>query len=87
MNLLTKGLSRFPLNLSCSSHRPTSPSVQISIKVLKRFVKTSEEIDCDMYLKLYGDLINVLGLQTNVTVLKVKVKVRVRKFGGQLEHS
>ena len=51
-----------------------------------RLVKTSEEVDCDMDLKLDGDLIDVLGLQTNVTVLKVKVKVRVRNIGSQLKH-
>ena len=33
-------------------------------------MKTSEEVDCDMDLKLDGDLIEVLGLQSNVTVLK-----------------
>ena len=42
-----------------------------------RLVNTSEEVDCDMNLKLDGDLIEVLGLQTNVTFLKVNDKVRV----------
>ena len=39
-----------------------------------------------MDLKLDGDLIDVLGLQTNVTVHKVNVKVRVWNIGSQLEH-
>ena len=37
-------------------------------------------------MKLDGVLIKLLGLQTNLTVLKVKVKVRVWNFGSQLEH-
>ena len=49
----------------------------MSLKVYIRIVHTSEEVDCDMDLKLDGDLIDVLGLQTNVTVLKVNMKVRV----------
>ena len=51
-----------------------------------RLVKTSEEVDCDRDLKLDGDLIEVLGLQTNVQSSKVKVKVRVWNIGSQLEH-
>ena len=51
-----------------------------------RLVKSSEEVDCDMDLKYDGDLIDVLELQTNVTVLKVNVKVRVWNIGSQLEH-
>ena len=58
----------------------------MSLKVLNRLVHTSDTVDCDRDLKLDGDLSEVLGLQTNVTVLKVKVKDRVRNFGGQLEH-
>ena len=58
----------------------------MSLDMIIRLVKTSEEVDCDMDLKLDGDLIDVLGLQTNVTVLKVKVKVRVWNIGSQLEH-
>ena len=37
-------------------------------------------------MKLHGDHIEVLGLQTNVKILKVKVKVSVWNFGVQLEH-
>ena len=58
----------------------------MSLDMFIRLVKTSEEVDCDMDLKLDGDLSEVLGLQTNITVIKVKVKVRVWNFGGQLEH-
>ena len=49
-------------------------------------MQTSEEVDCDVDLKLDSDLIDVLGLQTNVTVLKVYMKVRDWKIGSQLEH-
>ena len=81
MKLLTKGLSRFPpLNLSCSSHWQTSPSVMISLDMFIRLVKTSEEVDCDMDLKLDGDLIDVLGLQTNVTVLKSQSESKSLEF-------
>ena len=83
MTLLTIGLSRFPLNLRCSFHLPTSSSVlHMSLKVFNRLVKISDTVDCDRNLKLDCDLSEVLGLQTNVTVLKVKVKVRVLNFGG-----
>ena len=58
----------------------------MSHKVFNRNVQTSDTVECDRDLKLDGDLSEVLGLQTNVTVLKVKVKVRVWNFGGQLEH-
>ena len=58
----------------------------MSIKVFIRLVQTSDTVECERDLKLDGDLSEVLGLQTNVTVLKVKVKVRVWNFGGQLEH-
>ena len=58
----------------------------MSLDMFIRLVKTSEEDDCDMDLKLEGDLIEVLGLQTNVTVLKVKVKARVLNIVSQLEH-
>ena len=58
----------------------------MSCKVLNRLVQTSGTVECDRDLELDGDLSEVLGLQTNVTVLKVKVKVRVWNFGGQLEH-
>ena len=33
-------------------------------------MQTSDTIECDMGLMLDGDLIEVLGLQTNVTILK-----------------
>ena len=44
----------------------------MSIKVYNRIVYTSDKVDCDMDLKLDGDgdLVEVLGLQSNVTVLK-----------------
>ena len=42
----------------------------MSLDMFIRLVKTIEEVDCDMDLKLDGDNIEVLGLQTNVTVLK-----------------
>ena len=56
----------------------------MSLDMFIRLVKTSDEIDCVMDLKLDGDLFEVLGLQTNVTVLKVKVKARVLNIGSQL---
>ena len=56
----------------------------MSLDMLIRLVKTSEEVDCDMDLKLDGDIIEVLGLQTNVTVFKVKVNARVLNIGSQL---
>ena len=40
-------------------------------------MQTSGTVECDRDLELDGDLSEVLGLQTNVTVLKVKVKARV----------
>ena len=49
-------------------------------------MNNSDTVEYDRDLKLEGDLSEVLGLQTNVTVLKVKVKVRVLNFGCQLEH-
>ena len=58
----------------------------MSLDMFISLAKTSEEVYCDMDLKLDGDLIDVLGLQTSVTVLKVKVKVRVWNIGSQLEH-
>ena len=56
------------------------------LKVFNRLVQTSDKVECDRDLKYDGDLIEVLGLQTNVAVLKVNVKVRVRNIGSQLEH-
>ena len=58
----------------------------MSRKVFNRLVQTSDTVECDRVLKLDGNLSEVLVLQTNVTVLKVKVKVRVWNYGGQLEH-
>ena len=58
----------------------------MSLAMFIRLVKSSEEVDCDRNLKLDGDHIDVLVLQTNVTVLKVKAKVRVWNFRSQLEH-
>ena len=58
----------------------------MSLDMIIRLVKTSEEVECDMDLKFEGDLIDVLALQINVTVLKVNVKVRVWNIGSQLEH-
>ena len=52
----------------------------MSCKVFNRLVKTSGTVECDRVLELDGDLSEVLGLKTNVTVLKVKVKVRVCNF-------
>ena len=45
-------------------------SVLMSFKVYFRIVHTSDKVDCDMDLKLDDDLIEVLVLQSNVTVLK-----------------
>ena len=58
----------------------------MSLKEFIYLVHTSDTVECDRDLKLDGDLSEVLGLQTNDTLLKVKVKVRVWNFGGQLEH-
>ena len=60
--------------------------MRMSLKVFNGLVQTSDTVECDRDSKLDGDLSEVLGLQTNVTVLKVKVKVRVWNFGGKLEH-
>ena len=58
----------------------------MSLILFNRLEQTCDTVKCDRDLKLDGDLSEVLGLQTNVTLLKVKVKVRVWNFGGQLEH-
>ena len=60
--------------------------MQLPFKILITILQTSDTVMCERELKLDGDLSEVLVLQTNVTVLKVKVKVRVWNFGGQLEH-
>ena len=62
------------------------PSVRISLSKFVRLVLTIYTVESVAGMKLHGDHIAVLGLQTNVTFLKVKVKVRVWNFGGQLEH-
>ena len=85
-SLMTIGLSRFPLNLSCSFHWPTSHPVQMSLKLFNRLLQQSDTVECDRHWKLDGDLSEVLALLPIVKVLKVKVKVRVWNFGGQLEH-
>ena len=51
-----------------------------------RLVHTSDTVECDDDLKFDCDHIELLGLYTIVTVLKVKVKVRVWNFGSQLEY-
>ena len=82
MKLLNIGMSRFPLNLSfCSSQSATSPSVPISLKIIIRLVHTSDTMGSDRDLKLDGNLIEVLGLQTNVTVLKSQSMSRVWNSG------
>ena len=52
----------------------------MSLDTFIRLVKTSEEVDCVMDLKLDGDLIDVLGLQTNVTVLKSQSESQSLEF-------
>ena len=85
-SLMTIGFSWISLNFSCSSHSTALPSVRISLKVFVRLVFASYTVESVAGIKRQGDHIEVLGLQTNVTFLKVKVKVRVWNFGGQLEH-
>ena len=58
----------------------------ISLRVFVRLVLTIYTVESVAGMKLHGDHIEVLGLQTNVTFLKVKVKVRVWNFGGQFKH-
>ena len=83
---MTIGFSWISLNFSCSSHSTALPSVRISLRVFVRLVLTIYTRKSVAGMKLHRDQIEVLGLQTNVTFLKVKVKVRVWNFGGQLEH-
>ena len=52
----------------------------MSYKVFNRLEQTTDTVECDRDLELDGDLSEVLGLQTNVTFLKVKVKGRVMSF-------
>ena len=58
----------------------------ISIILIIRLVLTIYTVESIAGMKLHGDHIEVLGFQTNVTFLKVKVKVRVWNFGGQIEN-
>ena len=74
------------ISFSCSSHSTALPSVRISLRVFVKLVITIYTVESVAGMKLQGDHIEVLGLQTNVTFLKVKVKVRVLNFGGQLDH-
>ena len=83
---LTIGFSWISLNFSCSSHSTASPSVIISLRLFVWLVLTRCTVESDAGMKLNRDLIEEHCFQTNVTVLKVEVKVRVWKFGGQLEH-
>ena len=53
----------------------------MSFLVFIRVVQTSDTVDYERDLKLDIELSKVLGLQTNFTVLKVKVKVRVWNIG------
>ena len=43
-------------------------------------MQTSDTVDCDMGLMLDGDLIEVLELKTNVTVLKSQSKSQSMEF-------
>ena len=52
----------------------------MSCKMINILVQTSDTVECDRDLMLDGDLSEVLGLQTNVTVFKVLVKFRVWIF-------
>ena len=63
-------LEYIPTELELFFSLQTSPSLQMSLKVFNRLVQTNETVEYDRYLKLDGDLSEVLGLQTNVTVLK-----------------
>ena len=56
------------------------PSVQISLRVFVRLVFTINTVESVAGMKLHEDHIEVVGLQTNVTFLKIKVKVRVWNF-------
>ena len=85
-SLMTIGFSWISLNFSCSSHSTALPSVRISLRLFVRLVFTSCTVESVAGIKLHWDHIEVLELQTHVTFLKVKVKVRVWNFGGQLEH-
>ena len=58
----------------------------MSCIVFKRLVQTSDTVECDRDLQFYGDHSEVLGLQTNVTFIKVKVIARVWNIGSQLKH-
>ena len=62
------------------------PPVGIFLRLLVKLVLTICTVESVAGMKLNGNHIEVLGLQTNVTFHKVKVKVRVWNFRGQLEH-
>ena len=83
---MTIGFSLISLNFSCSSQSTALPSVRISLRVFVRLALTNYTVESVAGMKLHGDHIEVLGLQTNVTFLKVKVKVRVWNFGGKIKH-
>ena len=63
-----------------------SVPVRISLRLFVRLVVIICNVISVAGVKLHGDHIEVIGLQTNVTFLKVKLKVKVWNFGGQLEH-
>ena len=61
--------------------------MQITFEVCIRLVQTRETVECDRDLKFDGDYFSEVYIpQTNVTLLKIKLKVRISNFGGQLEH-
>ena len=55
-------------------------SVLMSFRVYIRILHTSDKVDCDMDLKLDDDLIEVLVLQSNVTVLKSQSESQSLEF-------
>ena len=62
------------------------PLAILSLRLLVRLVLTICIVESVAGMKLHVDHIEVLGLQTNITFHKVKVKVRVWNFGSQLQH-
>ena len=60
--------------------------MKISLRVFVRLVLTIYTVESVAGIKMHGDQIEVYGLQKNDTALKIIVKVKVWKFGGQLEH-
>ena len=55
-------------------------SVLMSFRVYIRILHTSDKVDCDMDLKLDDDLIEILVLQSNVTVLKSQSESQSLEF-------